>query len=132
MSAGKKVWRWISPQVIDAVHEEQLAEHSGLSGLRDENALHSALARPQQLANYGEPDVCDIAAAYAFGIARNHPFCDGNKRTAFVALELFLALNQFELTASDADCVVYMLELASGNLSEADLADWIRAHLQSC
>ena len=131
MSSPKNGWRWLSSKVIYAVHDEQLAEHGGLPGLRDENALQSALARPEQLANYGEPDVCDLAAAYAFGIARNYPFSDGNKRTAFVALELFLALNHVDLIASDADCVVHMLELAAGNLSEDELALWIRAHSAS-
>ncbi len=131
MSQAKPAWTWIASGVLYAVHAEQLSEHGGLAGLRDANALESAIARAEQLAHYGSPDVADLAAAYGFGIARNHPFSDGNKRTAFVAVELFLALNGFDLLASDADCVVHMLELAAGNLSEADFADWIRANSQS-
>jgi death-on-curing protein len=119
---------------MHAVHDEQLAEHGGGAGLRDANMRESALARPQQLAHYGNPDVADLAAAYGYGLARNHPFVDGNKRTAFVAVELFLALNGQELIAADADCVVNMLELAAGNLPEADFARWIRSYTrpQSC
>ena len=128
MSAAQD-WIWIDSAVIHAVHEEQLAEHGGGSGVRDENLLASALARPQQLAHYGEPDLADLAAAYAFGIARNHPFIDGNKRTAFVACELFLLLNGAELTAPDADCVLTMLALAAGQLDEAAFAGWVRTHL---
>jgi death-on-curing protein len=114
--------------VLLAVHEEQLAEHGGPSGLRDGGLLESALARPQQIATYGQPDVAALAAAYGFGLARNHPFVDGNKRTAFIAIELFLALNGHELRASDLDCVSTMLALAAGELSEEALACWIRAH----
>lgn len=121
-------WTWIQPAVLLAVHDEQLAEHGGPSGLRDAGLLESALARPQQIATYGQPDVAALAAAYGFGLARNHPFVDGNKRTAFIAIELFLALNGHELQASDLDCVTTMLALAAGELSEEALAGWIRAH----
>lgn len=131
MSADSRAWRWLDTALIHAVHEEQLAEHGGGTGVRDANLLASALARPEQLAHYGTPDAADLAASYGFGISRNHPFIDGNKRTAFVAVELFLALNGFELTAPDADCVINMLELAAGNLPEADFAVWIRQNLQS-
>jgi death-on-curing protein len=131
MSAPARQWRWIDARLIHAVHDEQLAEHGGGSGLRDANMLESALARPQQLANYGNPDVADLAAAYGYGLARNHPFVDGNKRSAFVAVELFLALNGQELIATDADCVLNMLELATGSLPEADFAAWIRSNTQS-
>lgn len=131
MSVSKTRWRWIATQVLYAVHEEQLAEHGGLAGLRDANALESAVARPEQLAHYGAPDAADLAAAYGFGIARNHPFSDGNKRTAFVAVELFLALNGFELIATDADCVITMLGLAAGDMEEAAFADWVRTHIQT-
>lgn len=110
-----------------AVHDEQIAEHGGPAGLRDAALLESALARPQQLAAYGQPDVAALAAAYGFGLARNHPFVDGNKRTAFIAIELFLALNGHELRATDVDCVSTMLDLAAGELSEDALAAWIRA-----
>lgn len=127
--SAKPVWIWIDPAVLDAVHEEQLAEHGGLAGLRDPNGLASALARPQQLAAYGEPDVADLAAAYGFGLARNHPFSDGNKRTAFVAVELFLMLNGHELDAGDADCVLTMLAVAAGDMPEAAFSDWIRSHI---
>ena len=131
MSVSARQWCWIDARLIHAVHDEQLAEHGGGTGLRDANMLESALARPQQTAHYGNPDVADLAAAYGYGLARNHPFVDGNKRTAFVAVELFLALNGKELFATDADCVLNMLELASGNLPEADFATWIRRNVQS-
>lgn len=130
MSAADQRWIWLNPAVVHAVHEEQLAEHGGPSGVRDSNLLASALGRPQQLANYGSPDAADLAAAYAFALARNHPFVDGNKRTAFVALELFLNLNGFELAADDAECVMTVLELAAGKLEEAALGNWVRQHLQ--
>lgn len=132
MSASKAHWIWIATEVLYAVHDEQLAEHGGLAGLRDANALESAVARAEQLAHYGAPDAADLAAAYGFGIARNHPFSDGNKRTAFVAVELFLSLNGFELTASDADCVITMLSVAAGDMEEAAFAEWIRQHTQQC
>ena len=122
--------KWINPRVIRAIHEEQLAEHGGAPGVRDEGLLESALARPQHLAAYGQPDIADLAAAYGYGIARNHPFVDGNKRTAFVAVELFLALNQLALTADDASCLLTTLALAAGDLAEPDFAAWIRAHCE--
>lgn len=122
-------WIWIDPAVLDAVHEEQLAEHGGLTGLRDANGLASALARPVNLATYGQPDAADLAAAYGYGLARNHPFIDGNKRTAFVAVELFLALNGRELAATDADCVLTLLQVAAGEMEETAFASWIRAHI---
>ncbi|MED5617873.1 type II toxin-antitoxin system death-on-curing family toxin [Ideonella sp. BN130291] len=121
-------WIWIDAAVIRAVHDEQLSEHGGAGGTRDEGLLESALAKPRHLANYGNPDVAALAAAYGFGIARNHPFVDGNKRTAFVAVELFLELNGASLAASDADCVLTMLKLAGGELTEDAFADWLRAH----
>jgi death-on-curing protein len=129
MTAANTPWIWLSGDVMYAVHEEQLAEHGGGSGLRNPGLFESALARPQQLAAYGTPDVAAVAAAYGFGIAENHHFLDGNKRTAFVAVELFLALNGCTLTADDADCVLTMQDLASGALDEAAFADWIRAHV---
>ena len=123
--AANQPWVWIDPEVILAVHEEQLAEHGG-AGVRDAGLMESALAKPVNLAAYGDPDAADLAAAYGFGLARNHPFVDGNKRTAFVAVELFLALNGWTLTASDADCVMTMLSLAAGELDEATFAAWLR------
>jgi death-on-curing protein len=121
-------WTWIEESVVLAVHEAQLAEHGGLAGVRDTGLLASALARPINLAAYGEPDAVALAAAYAFGIARNHPFIDGNKRTAFVCAELFLALNGVALLADDAACVGTMLALASGELPETEFADWLRSN----
>jgi len=112
-----------------AAHAEQLAEHGGAEGVRDIGLFESALARPQNLAAYEEPDVADLAAAYGFGLVRNHPFVDGNKRTGLVAIELFLVLHGFELEVDDASCVLTILALASGELSEAELAGWIRHHL---
>ncbi len=129
MSAANESWVWIDPNVLYAVHDEQLAEHGGGAGVRDAGLFESALARPVNLAHYGEPDAADLAAAYGFGIARNHPFIDGNKRTAFVAVELFLALNGWELLASDADCIVTMLGVAAGDMEEPAFAAWLRSHI---
>lgn len=123
-------WRWLSADVLRAVHAEQLAEHGGAPGTRDEGLFESALARPQNLASYGEPDVFELAACYAVALAKNHPFVDGNKRTAFVAMELFLLLNGTELSASDPDCVLTMLGVAAGNIDEASLAEWLRRSTQ--
>ena len=121
-------WVWLDAQVILAVHDEQLAEHGGGSGLRDAGLFESALARPLHLARYGEPDAAGLAAAYGFGIARNHPFIDGNKRTAFVAVSLFLQVNGLRLTADDAACVLTLLDVAAGEMSEADFAAWVRSN----
>ncbi len=126
-------WVWIDPRVLLAVHEEQLAEHGGAPGTRDMGLFESALAKPQNLALYADPapDVAAIAASYGCGIARNHPFIDGNKRTAFVAVELFLLLNGFELLAEDTDCVLTMLAVASGALDEPAFAARLRQHTQA-
>jgi death-on-curing protein len=121
-------WTWIEESVVWAVHEAQLAEHGGLAGVRDAGLLASALARPINLAAYGDADAAALAGAYAFGIARNHPFIDGNKRTAFVCAELFLALNGFALLAEDAACVSTMLALAGGELPETEFAAWLRSN----
>lgn len=121
-------WIWLDSDVLLAVHDEQLEEHGGASGIRDPGLFASALARPQNLAAYGKPDVAALAGSYAFGIAKNHAFIDGNKRTAFVALTLFLALNGFRLTADDMQCVLVILSVASGAFGEDELADWIRKH----
>ncbi len=120
---------WIEEAVVLAVHEEQLAEHGGAVGIRDLGLLQSALARPQHLVACGKPDVAALAAAYGYGIARNHPFMDGNKRTTFTVTELFLTLNGYELLADDSSCVVTVLQVAEGSLAEAEFADWIRANL---
>jgi death-on-curing protein len=122
-------WVWLHQDVLVAVHEDQLAEHGGGVGTRDLNLLQSALARPEHVAAYGAADVAALAAAYGYGISRNHPLIDGNKRTAFVAVELFLALNGHALDAPDSDCVLTMLAVAAGELSEADFAAWLRLHL---
>ena len=132
MSSASDARVWLLPDVVAAVHEEQLAEHGGGAGLRDAGLLDAALARPRQLAHHGQPDAADLAASHGFGLARNHPFVDGNKRTAFVAVELFLALNGFALEADDADCVLTVLRLAAGQLDEAAFAHWIREHLEAC
>ena len=128
--AANQTWVWIDPAVILAVHDEQLAEHGGAAGVRDAGLLESALARPRNLAHYGQPNACELAAAYAFGLAKNHPFIDGNKRSAFVATELFLMLNGWRLTAGDADCVMVMLRLAAGEVDEASFAQWLRDHVE--
>jgi death on curing protein len=117
---------WLTLDVVLAIHEEQLAEHGGREGLRDQGLLESALARPMNLAAYGEPDLPALAVTLGFGLARNHPFFDGNKRTAFVAVETFLVLNGLDLTAGDAECVVTMLRLAAGDLPEEGFAAWLR------
>lgn len=123
-------WEWIDASLLLAVHDVQIAEHGGGEGLRDAGLLESALARPVNLAAYGQPDVADLAAAYGFGIAKNHPFVDGNKRTAFVAMELFLDLNGYELTAGDAETLPVMLALAAGDLAETALAEWVRGNIR--
>jgi death-on-curing protein len=131
MSAANQAWVWIDAQVLRAVHEEQLLEHGGASGTRDEGLFESALARPQNLVAYGQPDAAELAASYGVGLARNHPFVDGNKRTAFVAVELFLMLIGHELVADDAACVMTMLAVAAGDMSEPAFAAWLREHTQS-
>ncbi len=123
-------FEWIEEAVVRAIHEEQLAEHGGLTGVRDAGLLDSALARPRNLAGYEKPDAVACAAAYGFGIARNHPFIDGNKRTAFVCTELFLELNGLELTADDLSCVTTMLAVAKGALDEHAFAAWLRARIR--
>ena len=121
-------WNWLREDVLYAVHDAQLAEHGGLAGVRDAGLFASALARPQNAAAYGNPDHAELAAAHGYGIARNHPFFDGNKRTAFVAVELFLGLNGYELLADDVACVLTMLAVAAGELEEDAFAGWIRAN----
>lgn len=123
-------WAWIGREAALAAHAEQLAEHGGATGIRDLGALESALARPANLAAYGEPDAAALAAAYAFGIARNHPFVDGNKRTAAVVSVAFLFLNAANFSATPAELTVAFLALAAGELSEEEMADWFRRHLR--
>jgi len=121
---------WITTRLALAIHDRQLAEHGGITGLRDENLLDSALARPRNLLAYSSepPPLSQLAAAYTFGIAKNHPFLDGNKRTATVVCETFLNLNGYHLTADDQMLCVTILQLAAGNLSEDELAAWLKQH----
>ncbi len=128
MTQDSNFWIWLDDKVLLAVHDEQLAEHGGIVGVRDMGLFESALSRPRNLAVYAMPDAAEIAAAYAYGIACNHPFLDGNKRTAFVAMELFLVLNGHELLANDVECVMTMLAVASGEIEEGEFAEWIRQH----
>lgn len=122
-------WIWLDRAVLIASHDEQLAEHGGAAGFRDESLFDSALSRPLDLDAYGEPDACALAASYAVALAKNHPFIDGNKRTAFVAMELFLILNGHELNATDAECVLAMFAVAAGEWDEATLAAWLRTRV---
>lgn len=121
--------RFLSVDVALAVHDRQLAEHGGLAGIKDIGLLESALTRPVNKHGYGEQDPCALAAAYAFGIARNHPFADGNKRTAWVMARLFLRLNDVSIAFDKADAIRTMLALASGDMEEEVLADWFRGHI---
>lgn len=118
--------RWIAKPTILKIHSAQLAEHGGISGIRDDGLLELASARPELKAQYGEADLALLAASYGYGIARNRPFLDGNKRTAYVAMELFLMKNGMLLVLSDEDSVLTFLKLAAGELSEDELAAWIR------
>ena len=124
-------WRWIGLSVILAIHDRQLAEHGGPDGVRDLTMIESALARPLNLAVYGNPDAADLAAAYAYGLASNHGFLDGNKRTAWVAAPLFLADNGQRLDFDPVDAVRAMEDVAGGRIGEADLAGWFRRHLKT-
>ncbi|MDN5925329.1 MAG: type II toxin-antitoxin system death-on-curing family toxin [Xanthomonadales bacterium] len=122
---------WMEKALVLAIHDRQLAEHGGTTGVRDESLLESALARPQQLHAYGEPapDLADLAASLAFGLARNHPFVDGNKRTAATTCETFIQLNDGILTAQDLDLYPIYLALAEGKLTEQKFAGWLRQHI---
>ena len=120
---------WITREYAEAIHDRQLAEHGGGTGIRDAGLLESASARPQNLLHCGEPDLAALAAAYAFGIARNHPFIDGNKRTAWVAARLFLRLNDAVLTFDKAEATVMMQRLAASELGEDVVATWFRERL---
>jgi death on curing protein len=119
-------WQWVTLDVALAAHAEQLAEHGGAAGVRDANMLDSAMARPLNLVAYGEPDAAELAASYAFGIARNHPFVDGNKRTAAVVSETFLLLNGHGLTCDDIELATTFLQLAAGEMTVDDLVGWFR------
>lgn len=121
-------WDWIPSPVVYAIHDKQLAEHGGAPGIKDDNLIRSALARPEQLAAYGNPppDIADLAAAYAFGIARNHGFCDGNKRTAWILARLFIATNGHTLQFNQAEAYTTIVALAAGTLPEQEFAQWLR------
>lgn len=121
--------RWLDKRALLLLHGESLAEHGGLAGLRDEGLLDSALARPLNLAAYGMPDIADLAAAYGVGLAKNHPFVDGNKRAAFLAIGLFLALNGSRLTADQVSATRTMLAVAAGDMDEPALAAWLRENM---
>lgn len=120
---------WIETELAWAIHDRQLAEHGGPVGVRDASALESALARPRNQWAYGEADLCRLAAAYAYGVARNHPFVDGNKRTAWVLARLFLALNDARIGFAPEEAVRMVLALAGGSLGEAEVGEWFRARL---
>jgi len=124
-------WRWIGADLVYVIHDRQLAEHGGPDGVRDPGAVESALARPRNLAASGTPDAADLAAAYAFGLARNHGFVDGNKRTAWVVARLFLADNGYRLRFDPIDAVKTVKALAAGSLDESRLATWFRDRLQA-
>ncbi len=128
-AASGHQWGWVSREAVLALHDEALADHGGMTGVRDEGMLESALMRPVRKADYGDPDAADLAAAYAFGIVHNHPFVDGNKRTGLLTSELFLALNGFQLGASNGECVLTFLALAAGEIEEDALAEWFRGHI---
>jgi death on curing protein len=121
-------WQWLERDVVLEVHQEQLLRHGGGEGIRDEGLLDSALAKPQQLAAYGDPSVYELAAAYAFGISKNHPFIDGNKRTAWIAARLFLLLHGFDRAATDEQCYLAMIALAAGESTQAQFANWLRSN----
>ena len=123
-------WRWVDFPTLMLLHDESLAEHGGASGLRDEGLLRSALARPLNLLAYGDPDIAELAAAYGVGLAKNHPFVDGNKRAAFLAAGLFLGLNGQRLVTTQADAALTMLDVAASVIDEPTFAQWIRAHIQ--
>ncbi|MEH6661431.1 MAG: type II toxin-antitoxin system death-on-curing family toxin [Parasphingorhabdus sp.] len=120
---------WLGADIALAIHDRQLAEHGGPSGVRDQGLLESALAKPVNKWGYGENDLCALAAAYAFGVARNHPFTDGNKRTAWVLARTFLVLNDCQLLFNREEAIATVQSLASGELTEEQLAKWFRDHI---
>ena len=124
-------WRWVGVDVVHAIHDRQLAEHGGADGVRDAAMIESALARPVNLAAYGDPDAADLAAAYAYGLAKNHGFVDGNKRTAWITARVFLVDNGWVLQFDATEAVRVMVDAAAGAIDEPALAAWFRAHLMS-
>ena len=123
------IWRWVDKRALLLLHDESLAEHGGTPGLRDESLLDSALARPLNLAAYGQPDAAALAASYGVGVAKNHAFVDGNKRAAFLCVGLFLAINGWRLKASQLEATSAMLAVAGGELEETVFAEWLRHHI---
>ena len=119
-------WRWLLDEVVIAIHDEQIAVHGGSLGIRDSGLLSSALARPKHKANYGDPSVFDLAAAYAYGIIRNHPFVDGNKRTGFLVAYVFLHINGWELRSKEVEAVNAVLDLAAGEMGEPFFSEWLK------
>ncbi len=128
MTPPRKEPNWLTPERLVAIHELMLALHGGLGGTRDQGALESALGQPMHRWHYGEDDLAELAAAYGFALAKNHPFADGNKRTAFVSMATFIEQNGRELTAPEADVVVVMVAVASGEITEKQLAEWLRGN----
>jgi death-on-curing protein len=124
-------WRWVDRRALDLLHDESIAEHGGASGVRDEGLLESALARPRNLVAYGEPDVAALAAAYAYGLAKNHAFVDGNKRAAFLAAGMFLAINGSRLVTTQTEATLAMLALAAGEMEEGEFASWVRDRIRA-
>lgn len=129
MSPRTRAWRWVELAVVYAIHDRLIAEHGGLGGVRDRAVIESAMARPQHLFTYGNPDAADLSAAYAFGLARNHGFVDGNKRVAWTAARLFLARNGLQLKFQPIDAIAAVERLAAGTISQDAFAQWLRARL---
>ena len=121
-----QAWSWIDKQLLIILHDESLTMHGGASGIRDDGLLDSALNRATNLALYSKPNIAELAAAYGFGLAKNHAFVDGNKRVAFLAMGLFLGLNGYKLKATQVDATLTMLAVAGGDMNEADFASWIK------
>ena len=124
-----RAWRWIDSSAVHAIHDRQLSEHGGLDGIRDAGAIDSALARPRNLAEYGQPDAAELAAAYSYGVVKNHGYADGNKRTAWILARLFLLDNGVKLRFDQIEAVRAMERLAGSELSEAEFAAWLRARV---
>jgi len=124
----KTDWKWVDPEVVLAIHDQQIAEHGGTIGIRDMGLIERALARPRNLTSYSVSDVFDLAAEYGYGIARNHGFDDGNKRTAYVVTLLFLVLNGHDLTAQAVERVLVFEKLGKGELAPDEFAGWLRRH----
>jgi len=122
-------WKWVSQAAVLAIHDEQIAEHGGIPGIREMALVESAVHRPQNIAEYGDPDIAYLAAAYAFEVSRNHGFLDGNKRTAFVTAYVFLLDQGYDLMASDQEAVTAMVAVAAGEVSEIELAVWFRGYV---